>query len=157
MSLETVKQLMSEIGPLLDNLVEIHEFESETMEWELVFEEGIGIVVQYSQAARKLVFTINVGDPAAENRLELYDSLLTFNGLGEETDGIRLGLDAPEGAVLVMFDLFATDLDAPTLKSVLENLVVTGLTWSELVGGTYEPAATQDSGPDAQSTDAIRV
>lgn len=151
MSLKNIESLMNEIGPAVDQIDSVDAFEG--AEWELVLEGGGGIVVAYSEAARKLTFLTNLGQPEEEQRLAVYDTLLSYNGMWQETDGVRFALDGPDGAVLMLFDLFTTDLDAPTLKMVVESLIDRAAVWSAFLQG---PAGADAPGADPAAA-ALRV
>jgi len=155
---EHIQYLMNEIGPLVDGIEAIQQDGDD--HWEIAFDEDTILEVDFSDSARKLTFAIEVGKPEESNRLKAYETILTYNYLWQDTDGVRMALDGPGGNVVQLFDLFETDLDLSTLANVVENLVEKARSWRDAIQSMAD-AESEQSLPGAGGTqgfeNALRV
>ena len=131
MSLENIEALMKEVGPLIEQIESVDQLEGN--EWEVVIEGGLGLVVSYSEDARKLTFSTNLGMPDADARIA---SEGVKAGLRRNTDeaierglfGVPtfvLGDDLFWGFDAIDFLLDALDdpqwLSSPSMRAVSSN------------------------------------
>ena len=128
-SKEHVHNLMAEIGPLLE-LMQITE-SAEGNSWLLVVDEETAIDLDYNEMRNRVILAGEVGLPADENRYGFYETILQYNYLWEETDGLKMALDGPAGNVWIMFDTTASDLDISMLQTVIVNFCETLRSWRE--------------------------
>ena len=143
MSLETMQNLMKEIGPLTDEILSIG-LRGEN-QWEVVLEDEILMVIDYAEEAHKLTFSLNVGTPPEGDRMALYEALLTQNALWQETGGMHAALEGPGGDVLMVFDLFALELDVSELSTVIGRLIQKQTAWREAISKFGQASTSGDS------------
>ena len=147
--LDHLQSLMAEIGPLIDGIEAIDQEGDDY--WLFAFGEQTLLQIQYDAQARKLVLFTELGAPAEENRLALYEALLSFNYLWNETGGLRMAIDGPGGSASMVLDLFVLDLDVSTLATVTENFLDTAVYWRGFMANLQSaeqetPAPRQEDG-----------
>lgn len=136
-----VQALMRAIGPQL-GLLEVTEFEAENT-WTLVPDEDSVLFADYDDAGGRLVLSAEVGRPAGDDRLRLYELLLRYNNRWPETGGVRMALDEADGGVVQLFDLPVADLDLARLQTVVANFLDMLKAWREIVAAVpAEPEAS---------------
>ena len=146
-----VQALMSEVGPAAD-LAEVLEFDDQNL-WTLEYGAELLVEAVYDETLNRLVLSAEIGQPRGENRSGLYETLLQFNYLWEQTGGVRLALDGTGGNVVQLFELSAVELDLATLLSVLANFVENIDTWRQIIA---QPPTETSAGEDLLA-DAMRV
>lgn len=133
-TLEYVQRLMTELGPLVDQIGLIQQSGDDL--WLVVFDEQTAVQIECDETGNKLVFSMIVGPVEGDNRQEIYESLLSYNLLYHDTAGMRLALEGPQGNVVLLVDLCHLDLQVSTLAAFLEVFVTTGLGWREVLRGS---------------------
>lgn len=120
---------MEEIGPLL----QLHEVlaSSEGPSWSLQWDDGLVVIADYDDDDQRVTLTAHVGAMPTENSHELADLILRFNGLWYETGGLRLGLD--DVNIVQIYDLFAVNLDSPTLCTLVTRFAEKARAWIRIV------------------------
>jgi hypothetical protein len=134
-----VHELMTEIGPALE-LAEVREFEQDNL-WTLVDRDGTVLFVDYEPDDQRLWISADVCVPSG-NRSKLYDLMLQYNARWQQTGGVRLALDGPEGGVVQAYDLPVSGLDLQRLQNVIRNFRDTLEEWRKIVArgvATPEP------------------
>jgi hypothetical protein len=145
---ERVRTLMTDIGPAMD-LADVSEA-ADGGPWALGDQDGTVIYVENIPEEDRLWLSADVGAPRAEERTRLYELILLYNAQWRQKGGVRIVLDAPEGRIVQAFDVVASGLDVPRLRTLLVNFRRTLDGWRKIVAG--EPAPETDfpamSGPD---------
>jgi hypothetical protein len=126
-----VHALMTEIGPALE-LAEVQEFEQDDL-WTLVAGDGTVLFVDYEPKDQRLWLSADVCVPLPGDRLQLYELILQYNARWQQTGGVRLALDGPEGGIVQAYDLPAAGLDLHRLQNVVSNFRQTLDAWREIV------------------------
>jgi len=129
-SVEQIQNLFEEVGPELDVQGVL---ESADDQWALIYDDQIVVEISHEAERKCLTLGAELGEPAEENLVETYRSLLAYSALGDRTGGIRIALEAPYGSVVQLLDLFTEDLDQVTLIGVLDNFVDKARAWRELL------------------------
>jgi len=143
-SVEQIRNLFEDVGPELDVQGVL---QTEDDQWALVYDDQIVVEISHEVDRKCLTLGAELGEPAEEDLLETYRSLLAYSALGDRTGGIRIALEAPYGSVVQLLDLFTEDLDLVTLISVLDNFVEKVRTWRELLAaGGISPEDVPDAG-----------
>jgi hypothetical protein len=145
---ERVRTLMTDIGPAMD-LADVSEA-AEGGPWALGDQDGTVIYIENVPEEDRLWLSADVGAPRVEDRTRLYELILLYNAQWRQTGGVRIVLDSPEGRIVQAFDVVASGLDVPRLRTILVNFRRTLDGWRKIVAG--EPAPETDfpamSGPD---------
>jgi hypothetical protein len=138
-------RLMTDVGPLLalEAVIEAEDGGA----WLLVLEADDAISVELDDNAGRLVLSADLGAPAPEGRLQLYEMMLVYNTQWEGSGGVRMGLDQLGGRCVQMLELPLEDLDTQKLVSVLEGFLEVRLGWMQVVGDI--DASSGDGEPKA--------
>ena len=142
---EQVHALMAEIGPALELAEVLEHAESQT--WTLVDQAGVVLFAELLTPEGLLVLSAEAGTPQPEDSARLYPLMLQYNARWQETGGVRLALDGPDGAVVQAYALPIADLDLPRLGTVIQNFRATLAGWRTIVAG---PGVTRE-GPNEVS------
>ena len=153
---EQIEQLMSQIGPLMDH-IEAIEQEGEDR-WAIGFDGDRILYIDLDESARKLTFSIDVGEPREEARERIYETLLVYNHLWEQTNGLQMSLDAPGGNVVMAYDHFQLDLDVSALASLIDDLLERAQGWRQVISEQAGAQVASDAGQEFDPMGpAIRV
>jgi hypothetical protein len=135
---DQVRLLLKDLGPTLE-LGEIHEAAGGNA-WTLTTQAGAVFFLDYRPDDDRLWLSADAGTPRPDNRAELYPLMLTYNAQWQRTGGVRIALDAPEGEVVLAYDMPASGLDLPRLCAVIGNFQDMLDVWRDIVAGKGEPA-----------------
>lgn len=150
--LEVVQQLMAEIGPRL-GLSEVTEF-TEDESWVLIVDDDTIVTADFDPDGSRLVFSCEVAQPPAQNRLAVYEQLLTFNHNWLDTGGLRFSLDGEAGVVVQSFDLPLDEIDIDRVEAALAMFLEQHVVWrARLLDGAGATATS--SAPDAPASGPI--
>lgn len=127
---EHIKQLIAEVGPILDPL-EIRWYEEQTA-WLLVFSEQNQIEIAYDELMNRVVFSVDLGPARDDSGEDLYWLLLRVGYLWRENGGIRMAMDG-EDHVAMLFEHPADSLDIARLQLFLTNFAAQAEQWRELI------------------------
>lgn len=113
MELEQVTQIVADFIAEADYVTNAAPISDRV--WELECENEVDIVITFHAEQQRLELMSVLGTPDAENRVSVYATFLTANGLTHRNAGIRLMLDAPQGDVIQECDIPIMGLDPRTL------------------------------------------
>lgn len=130
-SAEQIQSLIEAVGPRVEAIQAVGQT-GET-EWAVLFDAETTVLLDLVPEQRKLVLSIDLGRPAAEGRLAIYETLLAYNMLWRETGGVKMGLGGASGRLVQMFELGTAGLDLELLARVLEGFVAKAVVWREQV------------------------
>jgi hypothetical protein len=143
---EQVQRLIEELGPASDAVVAIRQYGDTS--WLVAFDEATEVELDYDAGRGMLALAIDLGMPAPAARARICETLLTTNFLRQETGGLTMALEAPDGAAVQMLDLNAEGLDLATFAMVLDNFVAQAREWRALVGTAGEPGEAPPADDD---------
>ena len=157
---EQLRSLLAEIGPVLD-LAEVYEAPGGRT-WTLTVQDGATLFVDLMPDDSRLWLSAEVGTPKAKNRIQLYTLVLQYNAQWQQTGGIRLALDSPDGAIILAYDMPVAGLDMPGLCTVIRNFCDMRDGWQRIVADDSSDRQASGSAdgpmpPDNQGTRMIRV
>ena len=147
MQAEQLESLMTRLGPVLDPLG-IVAF-PDTKAWGLAIDEDTSILIDLSVDESKLVLSCELGVPPGGDRAALYELLLRHNYHWDQTGGVRLALDSPEGGIVQLADLAADGLDVPQLAGVVRVFADSARAWREIIQRPRQadrPVVSEDAG-----------
>jgi len=136
---EQVRALMAQIGPVLE-LAEVLE-QAERHAWTLVDQDATVLFAEFLPAEAMLFLSAEAGAPPPEHRAGLYHLMLQYNARWQETGGVRLALDGPDGAVVQAYTMPVADLDLARLCTVIRNFRANLGGWRTIIA---DAAATPD-------------
>lgn len=130
-STDDIAALVEALGP--------HDDEIETItrngeaEWSVAFDEETIIILEHVAEQHKLMLSMPLATPPAEQRLAAYQAMLCYNLLWQETGGVTLALGGAHGAAYLLFPLSTVDLDVDQLDTVLTNFAAKGRIWRDAI------------------------
>ena len=123
-------ELMGDLGPLLDPDAII--FYPDQGMWSVVVDTETRVDLGYDDAARVLVFTLDLGPIPEAAAADVHKMLLRFGYLWRETGGIHAALDG-EGHAALMYKRPLAGLDVQSLRSLIGNLAIQRRLWADLI------------------------
>jgi hypothetical protein len=130
-SLELTQMLMQELGPQTPEIDAV--LQQDDSNWVLVFEDETSIVIEWADTPARLVLTSSLGRANEDAQLGIYETLLSYNLLWQETGGVRMAIDGPQGEVMMIYDLFDDHLTVADLQTVVLNLTSIAGIWRDYV------------------------
>lgn len=131
MQVEQFESLVTRLGPALDPLG-IVAF-PDTRTWGVAIDEDTSILIDLSVDETKIVLSCELGVPPGGDRAALYELLLRHNYHWDQTGGVRLALDSPDGGIVQLADLAADGLDVPQLAGVVRVFADSARAWREII------------------------
>lgn len=148
---DLIEALVRDMGPLVEEVEAIEQLGPHR--WAIGLVDGGALSVDYSEQTGKLVLAADCGQPQEGNRLQVYETLLTYNSLWEETGGLRMALDRAGGGVVLALDLAPQALTAGLFATVVQNFAAHARLWKRAV---QDLGDTMDT-PPPPSALGIRV
>ena len=157
---EQLRSLLAEIGPVLD-LAEVYEATGGRT-WTLMVRDGATLFADLMPDDSRLWLSAEVGTPPPENRIQLYTLMLVYNAQWQQTAGVRLALDRPDGAITLAYDMPVAGLDMPSLCTVIRNFCDMRDGWQRIVADASSDRKASGFAdgpvqPDDQGAGMIRV
>jgi hypothetical protein len=131
--LERAQILMSELASGMPEEGTVSQVDESL--WTVRFEDSSALLVQWANTPARLVLSATLGRAQAEQQPALYEILLSYNLLWQETGGVRIGMDGPQGELTMIYDFFADLLSPSTLRTVVLNLANLARVWRAYVSG----------------------
>ncbi len=144
-NLERMQIMMEEIGPSMNEIEAV--IQSEDKNWAIQFDDQAIVMLEWSDQPDKVVLTTMLGTPSEAMQLSVYETLLCYNLLWKDTGGVKMALSGPGGELVLLYELFATDLTINELQVVLTNFLSIAQVWSVYVTGESENPVTGAPGP----------
>lgn len=142
-NLEQIQMLMAELGPSSDGIAAV--LQNEDDQWSIVVDETTMVTVDYDAEEDKLLLSIDLGLPAQESRLEVYETLLSYSLLWRDHGGVHAALGGPGGPLYLLYEFGGKELSLIELIRVLDNFVEAALVWRDYVVGLGDaPTVTDD-------------
>lgn len=138
-TIDVITELLTEIGPDL-NAPGVLQYAED--QWAIVYDEQTMVDICYRDDRHCLTLTLELGNPPPEPQLDTYRCLMAYSALTDQTGGIRIALDSPDGTLVQLLDLFTEDLDRVTLERAVNDFIDTGRAWRKVV----EQGIVLDSG-----------
>lgn len=98
----------------------------------IVFDASLIIDIDHLPEASKLVFSANLGRALAGEENATCALLLQVNALWRETGGLRMALDAGDGALPQVCDIALAGLDRDALERSEPNAAAAARGWREI-------------------------
>ena len=136
---ERVARLMTEVGPLDDDIVEVAQTSDDS--WAIRFED-VDIEVERDPLGGRLVLSAEIAVPRREDRVTVYEALLSYSMLWRETGGLRMALAEPGGAAVQLVDVSIADLTPKLLATVAANLAERTLVWRAFLASDQQDEQT---------------
>lgn len=144
-NLERIQIMMEEIGPAMPEIEAV--IQSEEKNWAIQFEDQSIVMLEWAESPERIVLTAILGTPSETMQLSVYETLLCYNLLWKDTGGVKMALSGPGGELVLLYELFAANLNRNELQTVLINFVSIAQVWSVFVTGEGENPATQPPSP----------
>lgn len=101
--------------------------------WLATLEGKTPILVEWTNDPGRLVLSSVLGRPTIEQRMAVFETLLSYNLLWEETGGARMAINGVEGKALLIYDLHGNNLSYVLLGTVLTNFSQLVEMWRDYV------------------------
>jgi hypothetical protein len=128
---EAIQLLMQEIGPGTPEIDAVMQIEEGS--WVIQFEDEAVVQIEWADEPSRLVLSSTLGQVDPEMRLPVYETLLSYNLLWQDTGGVKAALAGPDGEVSLLFELFADALPLADLRTVLLNFTHLTRLWGAYV------------------------
>lgn len=138
-NLERMQIMMEEIGPVMPSIEAV--IQSEEKNWAIQFDDQSIVMLEWADKPDRVVLTSMLGSPTESMQLSVYETLLCYNLLWKDTGGVKMALSGPGGELILLYELFSTDLTLNELQTVLTNFVSIAQVWSVYVTGESEQPA----------------
>ena len=138
-NLERMQIMMEEIGPAMPEVEAV--IQSEEKNWAIQFEDQSIVMLEWAESPDRVVLTAMLGIPSETMQLSVYETLLCYNLLWKDTGGVKMALSGPGGELVLLYELFATNLNRNELQTVLINFVSIAQVWSVYVTGEGDQSA----------------
>jgi hypothetical protein len=140
-NLQRMQIMMEEIGPVMPSIEAV--IQSEEKNWAIQFDDQSIVMLEWAEKPDRVVLTAMLGAPSESMQLSVYETLLCYNLLWKDTGGVKMALSGPGGELILLYELFSTDLTLNELQTVLTNFVSIAQVWSVYVTGeSDQPAGT---------------
>lgn len=130
-SLDLAQMLLQELGPQTPEIDAV--LQEDEKSWLLVFSDEQSVYVEWANNPDRLVLSAALGKPVEGNELQVYETLLSYNLLWQDTGGVRMAIDGPQGDVMLIYDLFDDQLSLAELQTVALNITSIAAIWRDYV------------------------
>ncbi|MGV3662259.1 MAG: type III secretion system chaperone [Prosthecobacter sp.] len=130
-SLEQMQRLIEELGPATDEVLEVQQHGDTS--WALVIDDTTAFYLDFVADRQVLILSTDLGTPEEDSRDSAYQIALLSNFNWSQSGGIKLGLEAPDGNLVLMFEVNAASLDLTTLQQALGFFAEKNLAWRTLI------------------------
>lgn len=156
-SIEQLQRLIEELGPATAEVEAVQQ--SSESSWEVAFADDNIVQIEFVENRQLLVFTADLGPLPVETQSQDLRVLMVFNCAWLSNGGLRLGLDAPDGSVQLMYDVHAAELHLQALQDHVCAFADQASAWREVipVGFGGQSASDQMSADSALLPAGIRV
>lgn len=135
-NLQRMQIMMEEIGPVMPSIEAV--IQSEEKNWAIQFDDQSIVMLEWAEKPDRVVLTAMLGTPSESMQMSVYETLLCYNLLWKDTGGVKMALSGPGGELILLYELFSTDLTLNELQTVLANFVSIAQVWSVYVTGESE-------------------
>lgn len=135
--LQRARTLITELGRVLPDNNALSQVEESL--WTIRFEDGSTLFIRPTETPERLVLSASLGHAPGEKQFALYELLLCYNALWQKTGGVRIGMDGPQGELVLAYDYFADSPSASTLRTVVLNVAGLAAIWRAYIGGNDPP------------------
>jgi hypothetical protein len=144
-SLERIQIMMNEIGPSMQEIESV--IQSEERNWAIQFEDQSIVMLEWAEKPDRIVLSAMLGIPSESMQLSVYETLLCYNLLWKDTGGVKMALAGPNGELILLYELFVSELNLNELQTVLTNFVNIAQVWTIYVTGESDQKGTPMPGP----------
>ncbi len=144
-NLERMQIMMEEIGPSMPDIEAV--IQSEDTNWAIQFEDQSIVMLEWAEQPERVVLTTLLGTPSEAMQLSVYETLLCYNLLWKDTGGVKMALSGPGGELVLLYELFASNLNLNEMQIVLTNFLGIAQVWSVYVTGESENPVPGAPGP----------
>ncbi len=138
-NLERMQIMMEEIGPSMSEIEAV--IQSEEKNWAIQFEDQSIVMLEWTDSPDRVVLSAMLGTASESMQLSVYETLLCYNLLWKDTGGVKMALSGPGGELVLLYELFASNLSLNELQTVLANFVSIAQVWSVYVTGESDQVA----------------
>ncbi len=138
-NLERMQIMMEEIGPSMSEIEAV--IQSEEKNWAIQFEDQSIVMLEWTDSPDRVVLSAMLGTASESMQLYVYETLLCYNLLWKDTGGVKMALSGPGGELVLLYELFASNLSLNELQTVLANFVSIAQVWSVYVTGESDQVA----------------
>jgi hypothetical protein len=124
--MRNIRETMLELGQLDESVLEILQISDDCF---AVRYEDVDVELEFDATSGRILLSTEIATPEPEKRLEIYETLLNYSLLWQETGGVRMALAGHGGPAIQMVDLDTAGLQPNLLRTVLANLVDRTIIW----------------------------
>lgn len=148
-------QLIAGTIELLD-VREVSELQDQPL-WVFVFNDHTVIELHFDAEGDRVALICSLAKPEEDGKGQIYEMLLAYNSLWQQTGGGRMSLNADTGMVELSVEVPASPLQSDSLFQVMSGFMGVALSWREVIQncGAHADAARPSLLDDMQAV--IRV
>ena len=120
--LERMQIMMEEIGPSMPEIEAV--IQSEEKNWAIQFDDQSIVTLEWAEKPERVVLTSMLGVPSESMQLSVYETLLCYNLLWKDTGGVKMALSGTGGELVLLYELFVSDLYPNELKTVFSTFLI---------------------------------
>lgn len=144
-------RLMGAVGPQDDAILAV--VKTPDGAYAVRFEE-LDVLVERDVDRDRIALSVEIGSPRASRALAIYETLLSYNLLWQETGGVRMALTGKGGNVVQFVDLTGSEINPVSIATVAVNLASLTEIWRAFL----ESEGSDLAAPEPVSTgDLIRA
>jgi hypothetical protein len=131
------RMLTTELGLVLPHGAALSQIEESL--WTVRLRDNSAVLIRLTDSPERLVLSAILGHAPADQQFALYELLLCYNLLWQATGGVRIGMDGPQGELVLVYDFIADSSSANLLKTVVLNVAALAHIWRAHIEGNNPP------------------
>ncbi len=133
---QRLRLLMTELGPQAPHIDAIVERQGGSA-WAIAMDDEALVEAEFDAAHQRLSLWHDLPAPPAEARMEVLETLLSFNLLDQGEHPLRMAMDRSDSSVVLLCDVSTADLSLHQLQAALGILVHEGARWRAAITSAF--------------------
>lgn len=129
--IDKVRQLLADAAKASPKIETV--LEAEDGRFEIDLSDDRTILAEFDARWGRLTLQTEIGLVPESRRLEVYEVLLGYNALWQETGGVTAALAGPDEPVLLMIAIFVFGFDADQIADLVANFAAKADVWQTFV------------------------
>jgi hypothetical protein len=126
---EQIQQLVQELGPSMPEIDAV--VQTEEPSWAIQFSDETIVIIEAAEQPERLVVSAELGVAQENTELQVYEAMLSYNLMWQESGGIKIGLAGPKGALIISAELCLVGLTLMDLQLSLNHFLKITRAWSQ--------------------------
>jgi len=135
---EQFQTLIEKLGPAMSEVLLIEQVSPQLVLLALESYES-AIALRLDEETGVVTLSCELGRPAEESQLSIYEALLVYNSLAPLHGGIRMALREPGGVILQEFDTSIASLQIEQWMNLILDFSKKASAWEEIIESAEIP------------------